>query len=438
MMALVFGKLWNVTGRFYDRGPYDAAPDHILLSFKAETSGGEVDGLACDEDTKISLEFENSITLPDRIRVIAYRSDSPDNAKKFDTIIKGREENLVTNPGATTINGILKNPAEASHLGLTTTVSFHVDFTAVNAGERYYFEVIVVDSTNDIYTAFISPEWEVQCFQPTVIEPILISQSLDNYNQTSAGNCIAVPTERLRARMEVNRTSFNTEVQSRYGGTDVYEDYLQDVKFTIFDADTLETLQAETLSGGGVFIAGTGGGPPLSTTYEITFRLKGTGDSKGDWQGRNLLIEWEQIFFYPAALINRDEDHIDRIRLNQFVEVRLIDPEGAGQDLDITLRDQNGLELFSSLCGVTLITAEVSSTPAFVGNLIAGIDKLSYDATKQEEEESYLSPQGLAQLSSPKLQNVDTAFAAGIATFEIDPATLEENKQYRIWAIALT
>lgn len=424
-MATIFEKHFNFTARFYAKGNYNGAGDHTLISFQLSDSNGLLTGISNQEDTAVEFVVDGSITLPDRVRVIALQSFEPDNAIKFETnIFRGRTENHVTNAGATTIDGILKNPSLKAQAGTQTTVSFHIDKTLVALGETYYLQIIVADSTNGKYTTFISDELTVIEPAPAAIVPVLNSQALNNYNKTSLGDCIATVPERLRSKVEFSVTTYNAAVTAKYG-TGNFDSYFQDIIVRIFDDNTGELLQS-SLPGDITFI--TAG---ALRTYTYNFRLK--HDAADSWEGKTLNIQWELKMFYPKTITLLTEDHTDHLYIDQYADALAMTESDNLNNL-LTIADQSGHPI-SSLCDVTTIIVTATGTTG--NNLIALIDSFIYSQIKIEEEEAYVSPQGLLQLATDKLFDVDVAFVAGVATFKIDVSKLNNNVQYRIFAISL-
>jgi len=438
------GDTTAVTGRFWGEGPYGAAPDHTLDSIILSVSAGPTTLLSLSEDTKVEFKVSGAdVLVADKVRVWALRVDlANEQAKFYDFVKKGHDVDLVTNAGAAITDGILKQPTVKSLVGVQTTMSFHVDFTQIAAGEQYYFAVIINNSTDDLYTAYISGLIQTGDAPIEPIIPTLLDQQLsDRAFSNIGGNILATVQERIRSYFEVDSAGYDTDIQALYGSGS-YDDQLSNLVFTVRNAANNEVLFQTELADGEIVQSTPGAGV---RRYDIVFRLRhdepdGAGKVQS-WEGLDLVLEWQQVLFLPASLTGRADDHFDRVFLEQYIEVRDYENDTGFNTLDsIVVEDASGNPI-TRICdeetGNLFITVTKTDPDPFL--VLAMIDSRFYSFENIEEESTYggpTPPDGITESTSLKLDNVPASFPTNSVTFEVVTSELNMGGQYRVSLVA--
>jgi hypothetical protein len=413
--------------------------------------------LSTIEKNTVAIELEGranpSITpnaATTNIRVLLIRTSPLTNTVDFETDLLLNDAVIpALNATNTQIDGAIWNPSAWVDVAAETTdLTFTIDGASLQVGSSYRIIVNVYDNVNDRLTTHISPEL-IANFVPPVVPTI--TGELGTYNKVYLGNDLSsvAPHSRFKSRLTIDKVAFNAQlVALGIGGN--FDNAFQQARAALplisgvtpqirfYQKNTL-ALPANNaiVSDGMVIVADTATELVLDAYFRVV----------EEQAGITFTIDWAIAFRTRTFVVGQNLEY--EVLFTQNVTPRLFENDEASPKLlsakfyDYDEYPANKVEVFD-LCGRDYIICEIEKDPTLTGSV--NFAACIYPATSTgdtsllsiEEEESWLPlVQILPQLSSPKLDNVDTSFGSDdFAAFRINLQQLPQNQLFWITGIA--
>jgi hypothetical protein len=413
--------------------------------------------LSTIEKNTVAIELEgraNPSITPNAattdIRVLLIRTNPLTNTVDFETDLLLNDAVIpALNATNTQIDGAIWNPSAWLDVAAETTdLTFTIDGASLQVGSSYRIIVNVYDNVNDRLTTHISPEL-IANFVPPVIPTI--TGELGTYNKMYTGNDLSsvAPHSRFKSRLTIDKVGFNaTLALLGIGGN--FDNAFQQARAALplisgvtpqirfYQKNTLALpANNEIISDGMVIVADTATELVLDAYFRVV----------EEQAGSTFTVDWAIAFRTRTFVVGQNLEY--EVLFTQNVTPRLFENDEASPKLfsakfyDYDEYPTNKVEVFD-LCGRDYIICEIEKDPTLTGSI--NFAACIYPATATgdtsllsiEEEESWLPlVQILPQLSSPKLDNVDTSFGGDdFAAFRINLQQLPQNQLFWITGIA--
>lgn len=455
---------------FYAEGKHGAASYFSDPTFNLTRSSNVVTSLSAVQDTTVGFNVKTSGLSITHAFATIIRSDKFDNT--VDPITNYDLQQVQIDPAATA-SSKLKNfvaPIAGSPPGYWT-MSFDVDKTALNIGEKYRLIVHVYHNNFPAdyeVDAFISDEFVVDADVPYTGDGFSITGRIGDCLRLYAGNYLTcVIEERMRSQIffdtvdDYGIETWKRDIYNRLGLT-VTNDirrYLTRVKFTIYESATYKNilLEYQAYKTGPTSYTAKSGilfdftnpnqikfeaqwrnlwdavGPNIQS-YDLTTGVAVGPQTNQYWGGKSLFCEWEFEFYYD----DYTTPFTDKVVTSQIIVVNDYSPcvqIGAQNPPD----DSN--EFWcpeDNMClKARLAPSCLGGVPASNYYLITNIDFNPGSDLTIEETEMFATQ--MTQLQSPKILSQETAFSdteTNYAKFCVDVTQLTIGSDYKISAIA--
>lgn len=384
------------------------------------------------------------------IRVLLLRVNPVSNTTDFITDLQLADAVIPFNqPAVVQLDGPIFAPTSWADIGVNqTNLNFIIDGAFLSLGETYRIVINIYDSVNDETTTHISPELVADYTPP--ISPT-ITGFLSTYNKEFDGNDLdgIAPHSRFKAKIEIDKTAYNATLAS-LGLPGSFDDYLEKITARLTstglgDVEQIESYKPNTLN------------PPLNneiitdgfnvvsdTATEVIVEAYFRADEEK--AGQSVEVRWFVDFNQPSisgGSIDVSIWFFQDVAFEPFENDEIIPVLVSAKVYDYDLYPTNKVEVFD-ICDKDYVIVEVERDALLITgsvNFAATIypaDEFGNTSISSIEEEEDWAP-AVVQLpleTSPKLDNVDVAFAGDFAAFKVNVQQLSLNQRFWITALA--
>lgn len=397
--------------------------------------------LAVGESNTVTVKlrgdaFVGSVNNPaiTDVRILLFRIDNATNTADFVTDLSFNDALIPqATPGTGVLNGAIGTPSDwfiNLPLADDIEVQFTIDGNQLQINGQYYIVVNIHDSVNpDEATSHLSPVLNANYVAPVIPT---ITGYLSTYNQQYSGNNLTVaPHQRIKARIEIDKTSysgFDTAIAGIICKLTNITGVVNQVQLYLPNGITSNDMTIIT-------------DDATDLVLDCIFRIA------EEYAGQNTTIEWTLSFNQP---VSNGLTQFVQINYEQRLSVDVFENDNLTPNLlNIRFYDLADYLLgikteIVDICSANQIIAEVEKDPTFTGsiNLIATIYPASETgdtntAAIEEEEDWQPITLQMSQFVSGKLDNVETGFLGDdFATFRINVQQLTQGQRYWVTAIA--
>jgi hypothetical protein len=383
------------------------------------------------------------------IRVLLLRVNPVSNTTDFITDLDLKDSVIPFNqPAVGQLDGAIFTPSSWADIGVNqTNLQFVIDGAFLQLGETYRILVNIYDSANDETTTHLTPELVANYTPP--ITPT-IDGFISTYNQEFDGNDLSgiAPHSRFKSRLVIDKVAYNSQLAA-LGLSGSFDSALTLIKAILSstglgDAEQIEEFKPNTLTpplNNEIITAGFVVVSDMATEINVEAYFRADEEKAG----QSVEVRWFVEFDQPTVQNNANVV----IQFFQDVTIEPFENDEAAPVLisakvyDAALYPTNKVEVFD-ICDKAEVVVEVEKDSALLSgsvNFAATIypaDEFGNTSINSIEEQEDWAPAvvQLPLLTSPKLEDVDIAFAGDFAAFKVNVLQLTQNQRFWITALA--